>query len=94
MPGMSGIELIRKLRATPLALPVIIASGGFDESELTHNQWLQPATVLPKPFTGTALLNMVARVLPRTDRVLSHPGRSLPRPVAFHNHWERWGINE
>lgn len=94
MPGMSGIELIRKLRSAQLALPVIIASGGFGESELTHNQWLQPAAVLPKPFTGTALLNMVAQVLPLADRVPSHPSLSLPKPVASHNHWNRWGINE
>lgn len=94
MPGMSGVELVRKLRSAQWALPVIIASGGFAESELTHNQWLQPAAVLPKPFTGAALLDMVAQVLPLANRGPSRPGLSFPQPVDSLNHWHRWGINE
>ena len=94
MPGMSGLELVRKLRSAQSALPVIIASGGFVESELAHNQWLQPATVLPKPFTSAALLSMVARVLPPAARVPARPGLGCPRPEDSLNRSNRWGINE
>jgi CheY-like chemotaxis protein len=94
MPGMSGIELVRKLRSAQLALPVIIASGGFVESELTHNQWLQPATVLPKPFTGAALLSMVARVLPLAARAPAPLGLAFQRSEDCFNRSNRWGINE
>jgi CheY-like chemotaxis protein len=89
MPGMSGLELVRKLRTAQSALPVIIASGGFAESDLTHNQWLQPATVLPKPFTVAALLHRVAEVLP-----LAAPGPPSRGPALPPNHWNQWGINE
>jgi hypothetical protein len=75
-------------------LPVIIASGGFVESELTHNQWLQPATVLPKPFTGAALLSMVARVLPLAARAPAPLGLAFQRSEDCFNRSNRWGINE
>jgi CheY-like chemotaxis protein len=91
MPEMSGLELVRKLRSAQLALPVIMASGGIDERDLTQNQWLQPATVLPKPFTSAALLETVAEVLPLAARVSFRPQLSFPGPVDSYNHW---GLNE
>jgi CheY-like chemotaxis protein len=91
MPEMSGLELVRKLRSAQLALPVIMASGGIDERDLTQNQWLQPAKVLPKPFTGAALLETVAEVLPLAARVPFRPEFSFPGPVDSYNHW---GLNE
>jgi CheY-like chemotaxis protein len=91
MPEMSGLELVRKLRSAQLALPVIMASGGIDERDLTQNQWLQPATVLPKPFTSAALLETVAEVLPLAARVPFRPELSFPGPVDSYNHW---GLNE
>jgi CheY-like chemotaxis protein len=91
MPEMSGLELVRKLRSAQLALPVIMASGGIDERDLTQNQWLQPATVLPKPFTSAALLKTVAEVLPLAARVPFRPELSFPEPVDSYNHW---GLNE
>lgn len=91
MPGLSGLELVRKLRSAQLALPVIMASGGIGAEELTQNKWLQPATVLPKPFTRDALLEMVAQVLPLAPRVADRPAVSFPGPVYSYNHW---GINE
>jgi CheY-like chemotaxis protein len=91
MPEMSGLELVRKLRSAQLALPVIMASGGIDERDLTQNQWLQPAKVLPKPFTSAALLETVAEVLPLAARVPFRPELSFPGPVDSYNHW---GLNE
>jgi CheY-like chemotaxis protein len=88
---MSGLELVRKLRSAQLALPVIMASGGIDERDLTQNQWLQPAKVLPKPFTSAALLETVAEVLPLAARVPFRPEFPFPGPVDSYNHW---GLNE
>ena len=91
MPEMTGLELVRKLRSAQLALPVIMASGGIDERDLIQNQWLQPAKVLPKPFTSAALLETVAEVLPLAARVPFRPEFSFPGPVDSYNHW---GLNE
>jgi DNA-binding NtrC family response regulator len=91
MPGLSGFELVRKLRSAQLALPVIMASGGIGAEELTQNQWLQPATVLPKPFSRDALLEMVAQVLPLAARVPDRREIFFPAPVDSYDHW---GINE
>ena len=68
MPGMSGLELVSKLRSAQIALPIIVASGGIEAEELTRNQSLQPAIALPKPFTANQLLATVAAVLHRAGR--------------------------
>lgn len=100
MPGMTGLQLVRKLRSAQLALPVLMASGGVGAEELMQNPWLQPATVLPKPYLGSALLESVAEVLSVADR---NPGRSasaLPEIGNAAAHWSRenqWyhgGLNE
>jgi len=91
MPGMTGLELVRKLRSAQLALPVILASGGVGEEELTQNEWLQPATLLPKPFTRDALLEMVITVLSPASR--AHNPTTIPAR-ARRESYRHWGINE
>jgi two-component system phosphate regulon response regulator PhoB len=83
MPGLTGIELVRKLRSARLVFPVIVASGGFGAEDLSQNQWLQPATVLPKPFTGDALLQMVTGILGRAGHA-----------SATHDSYSHWGLSE
>ena len=91
MSGLSGLELVRKLRSAQLALPVIMASGGIGVDELTQNQWLQPATLLLKPFTRDDLLEKVTAALNRTGRDLGL--YSIPLP-AFWESYHHWGLNE
>jgi len=59
MPKLTGIELIKKLNAARMPVPVILASGvsHTEESEL------RLAAVLPKPFTLEELLGTVKKVL-------------------------------
>jgi len=83
MPGLTGAELVRKLRDAQMTMPVIFASGGLGAEELERSQWLQPAAVLPKPFTSDALLQMVARIL----------GRAGPAPVPYESYFH-WGLND
>ena len=87
MPGFSGLELVRKLRSAQSVLPVIMASGGIGTKELNQNQWLRPATVLPKPFTSDALLEMVTATLGHADPA------STPSPTPWEPYYH-WGINE
>jgi DNA-binding NtrC family response regulator len=51
MPKVTGIDLIKRVRATRVALPVIMATGKFPLDEFTRHPHLQPAVTLLKPYT-------------------------------------------
>jgi len=63
MPELSGLRLVKKLRAARMALPVILASGTLTQLELSRNPWLQLSGVLLKPFSPDQLLEAVESVL-------------------------------
>jgi len=63
MPKLTGIELIKKVRATRLALPVILAAGKFPLEEFTRHPQLQPSVTLLKPYTFDELVGAVQIVL-------------------------------
>jgi DNA-binding response OmpR family regulator len=67
MPKVSGVELLKKLRAARMALPVILASGAMPAEELNRHPRLQLAATLVKPFTVEELLGTVKEVLRATD---------------------------
>lgn len=57
MPKISGVELIRKLRATGLKVLVIMATGTLPAQKLAS------VAMLLKPFTPEELLGTVRRAL-------------------------------
>jgi len=63
MARVCGIELLKKLRAARMELPVIMVTGTMPEAELALHPWLQPAAVLLKPYTIPELLGVVRDVL-------------------------------
>ena len=67
MPGLSGLDLVKKLRAARMELPVIMATGTLPPQELARNPWLQPAATLLKPYTIEELLGTVREVLRVND---------------------------
>ena len=67
MPKVSGVELLKKLHAAHMALPVIMATGILPREEFTRYPWLQPAASLVKPYTIAELLGTVSQVLRATD---------------------------
>ena len=67
MPNLSGIELLKKLHAVHMTMPVIMASGTVPEEEFAQFPWLQPAGTLLKPYSVEELLGMVKRVLSEAD---------------------------
>ena len=67
MPKLSGLNLIKKLRAERMILPVIIATGTLPKQEFTKHPWLRPAAILLKPYTIDELLGTVREVLYATD---------------------------
>ena len=70
MPGLSGLALVKKLRAARMALPVIMATGRLPTEDIfTRYPWLQPAATLIKPYSMEQLLGTVETVLRTTDGV-------------------------
>jgi DNA-binding response OmpR family regulator len=67
MPKLTGVELVRKLRAARMALPVVMAAVRLPTHELARNPSLQLAATLLKPFAVDALLDTVKNVLRATD---------------------------
>ena len=64
MPGLSGIELTRRLVRDQPTLPVIVMSG-FTEEALGLGDLHHQVSLLPKPFTPGAVHAKVADVLAR-----------------------------
>lgn len=63
MPTMMGLELIKKLRAGDMTLPVILMSGTMPEVDLASRPGLQIQATLNKPYTLVELLMTVRKVL-------------------------------
>lgn len=66
MPNVSGMELLEKLHASRLTLPVIMVSGTMPTEELEQHPWLQIQATLLKPYTLAELFNTVKEVLVAT----------------------------
>jgi DNA-binding response OmpR family regulator len=80
MPKVPGVELLMRLRAARMALPVIMATATLPKKNLTRYPWLQPVVTLPKPYTVDELLGTVEEVLHTTDVVRK------PQPMATAKH--------
>ena len=97
MPGLSGLEFVKKLRAARMTVPVVLASGTLDAEELLRHQWLALAATLPKPHSGEQLLATVQGVLRAANSVPSRDEGSylfLSESIRHIQPFPRWGINE
>jgi CheY-like chemotaxis protein len=63
MPRMQGIEMIEKLRAASMTIPVIMATGLPPMHEFVRRPWLKPDVTLEKPFSNEDLLGAVKKLL-------------------------------
>ena len=91
MPGLTGIELVKKLHSARMALPVIMATGALPKKEFARSPWLQPTATLIKPYTGAEMLRTVKEVLRETDSIAEDrelqgnkppPGGESARPIG------------
>ena len=78
MPKLSGVELLKKIHAARLTLPVIMATGFLPTWEFALHTWLQPVKMLLKPYSFEKLLDMVKNVLNQNTIV----GDNFPVTVA------------
>ena len=67
MPRMTGVEMIGKLRAARMTVPIIMATGALPTQEFTRKPWLKPDASLQKPFTDDDLLTVVRSFLGPDD---------------------------
>lgn len=80
MPGLTGLALVKKLRAAHMALPVIMATGRLLPEDLfTRYDWLQPGAALIKPYSVEQLLGTVQAVL--------RPADAPREPIASPSNW-------
>lgn len=80
LPKVSGVELLRKIHAAQMILPVIMATGQMPTWEFALHTWLQPAKMLCKPYSYEKLLAAVRNVLPQNTPIGA--GFSFAAPAA------------
>jgi DNA-binding response OmpR family regulator len=55
MPKVTGIEMIKKLHAAGMQMPIIMATAILPQEEFIVNPWLKGITTLLKPFRSIEL---------------------------------------
>jgi DNA-binding response OmpR family regulator len=83
MPGMTGVELLKKLRAERMVLPIIMATGAEPREEFARDPWLRPAATLLKPYTLDELLGVVRVVLSSAEIEIARERVANPPNVQF-----------
>lgn len=64
LPGLTGVGLVKKLRAAAMPLPVILVTATLPSWESPEYSWLLKADKLLKPCANEDLLRTVRQVLP------------------------------
>lgn len=63
MPNMTGLNLIKKIRAASIEAPCILISAYLPETESALMPLIQPGAILAKPFEFAALIALVESLL-------------------------------
>jgi two-component system CheB/CheR fusion protein len=80
MPGMSGLELIERLRANGVALPTIVITGSGDVPMAVEAMKAGAVDFVEKPIGHVELLASIERAL---DQNVNATALSLPRDTAL-----------
>jgi len=67
MPGMSGVDLLRRLKELEIAVPVIVITGHGDVALAVEAMKVGAVDFLEKPFEDDVLLASVQSALKRQD---------------------------
>jgi two-component system response regulator FixJ len=79
MPGMNGIELVRKLKSDGIACPVILITGHGDVALAVEAMKAGAIDFIEKPFDDAVLLGAIRSAL---DALPSNEGDSAARAEA------------
>jgi len=88
LPTLTGLELVRRLRAARMTLPVVMAAKSLPAAELVRSPALRLAAVLSTPFYLSQLLETVRTVLRATAR----PREPLDRMPNWRNQQPAVGL--
>ena len=72
MPNVSGLELLKKIHAAHMPMPVIMATGKVPTEQLARCPWLNPAEILIKPYTMDEMLRTVRKILHETEQSIAN----------------------
>jgi two-component system, chemotaxis family, chemotaxis protein CheY len=87
MPRVSGVELLMKVRASNLGLPVIMASATLPREQFTRYPWLKPTATVLQPYVVTMFLGTVNKIL-RAPDAPREQGMPSPNPPSQPlSHW-------
>ena len=89
LPGQSGLELLRALRAERPTLPVLMVTAKGAEADRVLGLDLGADDYLPKPFGRQELLARIRAVLRRARQPASTPGESAGHRLRF----EGWTLD-
>ena len=67
LPGMSGPDLLDRLRADHVTLPAIFVTGRIDAPQVLRRRGLGEIPCLQKPFEPSLLIQAVTRALEGTS---------------------------
>lgn len=69
MPGMSGLEVLERVRTTPTTanLPVILLSARSSDDDMVNGYQMGADYYIPKPCTARQLVHGLSIVLERSD---------------------------
>ncbi|HXJ56512.1 MAG TPA: response regulator [Verrucomicrobiae bacterium] len=73
MPRLKGLDLVRRIRAAGMSLPIIVVSASAEVRVLVNDGSPLVAAVVPKPFDPEDLLAQVGRAVPLAHNA-SAPG--------------------
>ncbi len=65
MPGMTGLEMLRKFKTINAGLPVVFASGFFDPEKKAALQSEGATGFLQKPYKPDEVLKILREILDR-----------------------------
>lgn len=73
LPGMTGMEILRELRADPLTacIPVVFLTARVQPQEVSEHLRLGAVAVIPKPFDPTTLSDELRQIWSRLRRETS-----------------------
>jgi DNA-binding response OmpR family regulator len=98
MPRLSGLGLLRRVRAARRQVPVILISGRMPEGEVDLPQLLSPGFALQKPFSMAEFLAKVRSLLTTHADVIEFSDEPRPpdfirtcEPVAVQSRMSRYG---
>lgn len=88
LPKVSGVELLRKIHAAHMTVPVIMSTRILPTWEFALHPWLQHVTMLRMPYTVEKFLALAKSTLPAAVNAAKHilvtpTWRTRPAVVDF-----------